>query len=225
MGAGNKIEFWRKIMAANESIYIYRGESTEHEFLTPTALRDDAFDKPSINRNRNSSAEFNNLFLTMSDYQHLNVFSNIYLPSMMLDFTECKQIAECFANNYGDKKVVYSANYSRISELLSFRPDLYNALNGEKDTKTSELNLSLLGVVHWIETNNEAARNEKAINIFWPRKISKTEIGKTYPEDKLGYTLDLSISIIAHSPHERTETHGANGIVLKAGNAKASAAF
>jgi hypothetical protein len=278
-------------MEKNKDIYIYRGESKGHEFLTPTALRDDAFDDPRIvvnkkclgrydfvygktflpfscvdeyayrccflslanfflqiqheikrgsqkdaffeycrseyakdlldidtekelldrcyeyskhifngpvlNIDHDSCVRFNNLFLTMSEYQHLNVLrnenQNIYLPSMMLDFTECKCIAEDFANKYGDKKIIYRVNYSRISESLSFQPDLYNALNSEKDTKTSELNISFLGVVHWIETNNELARKERAINIFWPWKITKSEINQTALKDTLGYVLNIEI--------------------------------
>jgi len=268
-----------------ENVYIYRGESIDHKFITPSALRDGAFDDPRtavnlnclerydftcgesflrfstvdndayrccflslsnfflqvqyeikhgnqksaffeycrskyakdlldidtekelldkcyeyskhifngpvLNIDSESCTQFNNLFLTMSEYQHLNVFSNVYYPSMMLDFTESKDIADCFANKYECKKIIYRVNYSRINELLSFRPDLYNALNSEKDTKTSELNLSLLGVVHWCETNNELARKEKAINIFWPWKIAKSEIGQTYPKDTLGYILNI----------------------------------
>jgi len=272
-----------------ENVYIYRGESIDHEFITPSALRDGAFDDPHTAVNKNclerydftygesflrfnivdndaykcyflslsnfflqvqyeikhgspksaffeycrskyakdlldidtekelldkcyeyskhifngpvldtdyeSCTQFNNLFLTMSEYQHLNVFNkenpNVYLPSMMLDFTESKDIADCFASKYECKKIIYRINYSRINELLSFRPDLNNALNSEKDTKTSDLNLSLLGIVHWCETNNELARKEKAINIFWPWKIAKSEIDQTYPKDTLGYILNI----------------------------------
>jgi hypothetical protein len=110
---------------------------------------------------------------------------------MMLDFTECKCIADGFANKYGCKKVIYRVNYSRIFELLSFRPDLSNALTSEKDVKTSELNLSLLGVAHYLETNNKLARKEKAINIFWPWKISRSEIDQIYPEGTLEHTLNI----------------------------------
>jgi hypothetical protein len=272
-----------------ENVYIYRGESKDHEFLTPTALRDGAFDDSRIVVNKNclerydftygktffrfnyvdacaykcyflslanfflqvqyeikhgsqknaffeycrskyaknlldidtekelldkcyeyskhifngpvlstdaeSCTQFNNLFLTMSDYQHLNILSkenpNVYLPSMMLDFTECKYIADDFASKYKCKKIIYRVNYSRIHELLLFRPDLHNALTGEKDVKTSELNISLLGVIHWFETYNELARKEKAINIFWPWKITKSEIDQICHKSTLGYTLNI----------------------------------
>jgi hypothetical protein len=276
-------------MKEEKDVYIYRGESKDHEFLTPTALRDGAFDDPRVLVNKKclerydfvcgktflrfsyvdnnayqscflslanfflqiqheikhgsqkkdffvycrskyakdlldidtekelldkcyeyskhifngpvfdidkeSRIQFNNLFLTMSDYQHLNALNNInqkiYYPSMMLDFTECKCIAEDFAKRDGCKKIIYRANFTRILEFLSFRPDLYNALNSEKDTKTSELNLSLLGVTYWRESNNELIRKEQAINIFWPWKISKCKINQTYPEGTLGYILDI----------------------------------
>jgi hypothetical protein len=276
-------------MKKNENVYIFRGQSKDHKFLTPTALRDGAFDDPRIVIDKNclerydftygktflrfncvdknayqccflslanfflqiqheikhgsqktaffdycrskyakdlldidtekdlldkcyeyskhifngtvldtdhdSCVQFNNLFLTMSEYQHLNVLRNknpsIYLPSMMLDFTECKSIAEGFANKYGCKKVIYRVNYSRISELLSFRPDLSNALTSKKDIKTSELNISFLGMVHWLETNNELTRKEKAINIFWPWKITKSEVNQTNPKGTLGYVLNI----------------------------------
>jgi hypothetical protein len=272
-----------------ENVYIYRGENIDHEFITPSALRDSAFDDPRTAVNKNclerydftygqtflrfstvhndaykccflslanfflqvqyeikhgsqksaffeycrskyakdlldidtekelldkcyeyskhifngpllstdpeSCTQFNNLFLTMSEYQHLNVLSkenpNVYLPSMMLDFTESKDIAECFARKYEAKKIIYRVNYSRINKLLSFRPDLHNALNSEKDTKTSELNISLLGVVHWYETNNELTRKEQAINIFWPWKIAKSEIDQIYPKGTHRYVLNI----------------------------------
>jgi hypothetical protein len=153
------------------------------------------FNGPVLSIDEESCIQFNNLFLTLSEYQHLTVLRketrNIYFPSMMLDFTECKYIAEEFANKYKRKKVIYRANYSRISELLSFQPDLSNALTGEKDTKTSELNLSLMGVVHYLETNNELARKERAINIFWPWKIAASEINQTNPNGMLGYILNI----------------------------------
>jgi hypothetical protein len=149
------------------------------------------FNWPVLSTDAESCTQFNNLFLTMSDYQHFNVLRNVYLPSMMLDFTECKYIADGFASKYKCKKIIYRVNYSRINELLSFRSDLYNALTGEKDVKTSQLNISLLGVVYWRETNNELARKEKAINIFWPWKIAKSEIDQIYPDGTLGYILNM----------------------------------
>ncbi|MDR3302776.1 MAG: hypothetical protein LBT01_09670 [Spirochaetaceae bacterium] len=290
-------------MKKKKNVYLYRGESKNHEFLTPTALRDNAFDDPRVVVNKNhlerydltygktllpfsrvdkcaykccflslanyflqvqneikhgnhkkiffeycrskyarklldidtekelldkcyeytkhifngpvlstdddSQTQFNNLFLTMSDYQHLNVlhkaYPNAYLPSMMLDFTECKCIADDFASQYLHNKIIYRVNYSRISELLSFHKDLNNALTGAKDIKTSELNLSLLGVVHWLETNNELTRNERAINIFWPWKIAKSEIDQTHPKGTLGYILDIGTvkPLQFHAPNFR----------------------
>ena len=200
-----------------ENVYIYRGESKDHEFITPTALRDGAFDDPRTAVNKycleryeyskhifngpvldsdlENRIQFNNLFLPMSEYQHLTVLSkekpNVYLPSIILDFTESKEIAECFASNYGYKKIIYRVNYSRINELLSFRPDLYNAFNSEKDAKMSDINISLLSVVHWCESSNELTRKENAINIFWSWKIAKSEIEQTYPKDTLGYILNI----------------------------------
>ena len=274
-----------------ETIYIFRGQSKEHKFLTPSALRDGAFDDPRIIVNKDcikrydftygktffpyncvdeyafeccflslsnfflhiqheikqsgekeifynycrskyakelldidsekeildkcyeyskhifngpvfsndydNNTQFNNLFLTMSEYQHLNVFSKnnfkIYLPSMMLDFSESKDIAIGFAKEYETKKIIYRVNFSRICELLKFRPDLFNALNGKKNIKTSDLNLSFLGVVLYLESNNEKTREEKAVNIFWPWKIEKSEIGLPNTENTLGYVLNIEV--------------------------------
>lgn len=274
-----------------EKVYIFRGQSRDHKYLTPTALRDGAFDDPRIVVNRNclkrydfsygktffpycivdkdaykccflsfanfflqvqyeirqgsqknvfynycrskyakelldintekemldmcyeyskhifngpvlntdyeSCTQFNNLFLTMSEYQHLNVLiennPNVYLPSMMLDFTESIDIAKKFANKYESKNIIYRINFSHIHDLFLFRPDLCNALNNEKDKKTSELNLSFLGVVHYLETNNELARKEQAVNIFWPWKITKSEIEQTHLDGTLGYLLNIEV--------------------------------
>ena len=155
------------------------------------------FNGPVFNIDEDNCTQFNNLFLTMSDYQHANAnelkknFPEAYFPSMMLDFTESIAIAECFAKKYEPDGVVYKANFSRISEILSFRPDLYNALSSAKDTKTSELNLSFLGMVLYCETNNELARKEQAINIFWPWKILKSEINKICPKNTILGMLNL----------------------------------
>jgi len=152
------------------------------------------FSGPVFSHDEENSTQFNNLFLTMSDYQHANAceletyFPEAYFPSMMVDFTECKDMAKHFARGYGNDGVVYMANLSRIAKALNFRPlgtDLFDACSREKDTKTSELNLSFLGMVHYLESNMEYARNEKAVNIFWPWKISKSEIGVAYPKGSI----------------------------------------
>ena len=157
------------------------------------------FNGPVFNIDEENKTQFNNLFLTMSDYQHANAselkdtFPDAYFPSMMLDFTESKDMAEHFAKEYGSDGVVYEANFSHIEKVLSFRSDLQNALSGDKSIETSKLNLSFLGMVHYLESNMEYARKEKAINIFWPWKIAVSEINQTYQEDTLGYILDLKM--------------------------------
>jgi len=98
----------------------------------------------------------------MSDYQHANAselqntFPEAYFPSMMVDFTECKDMAKHFAEGYGNDGVIYKVNFSRVAEALNFRPrgtDLFDALSRYEYTKTSELNLNFLGVVHYLESN------------------------------------------------------------------------
>ena len=166
-------------------------EYSKHMFNGPVFTTDDE-----------NNTQFNNLFLTMSDYQHANAselkdtYPEAYFPSMMLDFTESKDMAKHFAKEYGADGIVYKAKFSRIEEILKFRPYLSDALSGDRDVKTSELNLSYLGMVHYLESNMEYARKEKAINMFWPWKISKSEKGVICPKNAMKMDEQDTVEII-----------------------------